>query len=71
MEKIAYEFDKGNKELVRATVSDFAGKRRADLRVYFQADDGAWHPTRRGLSVTADMMNELKQAVDKLEQALS
>ena len=67
MEKVAYEFEKGNQELVRATVSDFAGKRRADLRVYFQTDDGAWHPTKRGLSVTVDMVAELKEAVGKLE----
>lgn len=70
MEKVAYEFDKGNKELVRASVSDFAGSRRADIRVYFQSDDGAWHPTKRGLSISATMVSELKQAVEKLEEAI-
>jgi len=71
MEKVAYEFDKGNKELVRASVSDFAGSRRADIRIYFQTDDGAWHPTKRGVSISAEMVGELKQAVDKLEKAVS
>jgi hypothetical protein len=70
MEKVAYEFEKGNNELVRATISDFAGKRRADLRVYFQTEDGAWHPTKRGLSLTADMVGQLKEAVVKLEKAV-
>ncbi len=71
MEKIAYEFDKGGDELIRATISDFAGKQRADLRVYFQTDDGAWHPTKRGVSVTTDLMPELKKAVTKLEKEMA
>lgn len=69
MEKVAYEFDKGNQEIVRASVSEFAGKRRADLRIYFQTQDGAWHPTKRGLSITTDMVGELKKAVGKLVEA--
>jgi len=69
MEKVAYEFDKGNQEIVRASVSDFAGKRRADLRVFFQTEDGAWHPTKRGVSLTVDMIEELQKAVDKLAEA--
>ncbi len=66
MEEVAYEFDKGNEEVVRATVSEFAGKRRADLRIYFKSEDGAWHPTKRGVSLTIDMVEELQAAVAKL-----
>ena len=69
MEKVAYEFEKGNQEIVRASVSDFAGKRRADLRVFFQTEDGVWHPTKRGVSLTVDMIEELQKAVDKLAEA--
>jgi hypothetical protein len=68
MEDITYEFDKGNKEIIRATVSDFAGKRRADLRVYFKTDDGAWRPTKRGVSLPVDMVGELQKAVTKLAE---
>ena len=69
MEKVAYEFDKGNEEVVRATVSEFAGKRRADLRIYFKGNDGKWHPTKRGVSLTIDMVEELQAAVNKLAEA--
>ncbi len=69
MEEVAYEFDKGNEEVVRATVSEFAGKRRADLRIYFKSEDGAWHPTKRGVSLTIDMVEELQAAVAKLVEA--
>jgi hypothetical protein len=68
MEKVVYEFEKGNQEIVRASVSDFTGKHRADLRVYFQTGDGAWHPTKRGLSLTVDMVEELQKAVAKLAE---
>jgi hypothetical protein len=69
MEKVVYEFDKGNQEVVRASVSDFTGKKRADLRIYFQTGDGAWHPTKRGVSLTVDMVEELQKAVAKLAEA--
>ena len=69
MEEVAYEFDKGNEEVVRATVSEFAGKRRADLRIYFRSEDGVWHPTKRGVSLTIDMVEELQAAVAKLVEA--
>jgi len=69
MEKVAYEFDKGNEEVVRATVSEFAGKRRADLRIYFKGRNGDWHPTKRGVSLTIDMVEELQAAVNKLAEA--
>ena len=69
MEEVAYEFDKGNEEVVRATVSEFAGKRRADLRIYFKGNDGDWHPSKRGVSLTIDMVEELQAAVTKLAEA--
>ena len=69
MEEVAYEFDKGNEEVVRATVSEFAGKRRADLRIYFKGNDGDWHPTKRGVSLNIDMVEELQAAVAKLVEA--
>ncbi len=69
MEEVAYEFDKGNEEVVRASVSEFAGKRRADLRIYFKGSDGDWHPTKRGVSLTIDMVEELQAAVTKLAEA--
>ncbi len=71
MEKVAYEFEKGNDEVVRARVCDFGGKQRADLRIYFQGKDGDWHPTKRGISVSTDMVSQLRQAIDKLEKAVN
>ncbi len=71
MEEVAYEFDKGNEEVVRATVSEFAGKRRADLRIYFKGNDGDWHPSKRGVSLTIDMVEELQAAVTKLAEAVN
>jgi hypothetical protein len=35
MEAIAYEFQKGNNEIVRATISNFNGEKRPFLIVYF------------------------------------
>lgn len=68
MEAIAYEFQKGNNEIIRATISNFKGGKRADLRVYFLNKNGEWTPTKKGVSVHLDLLKELKKAVAKLEE---
>lgn len=68
MEAIAYEFPRGRNEVIRATIANFGGSKRADLRVYFLNKDGEWTPTKKGVSVTLDQLKELKKAVAKLEE---
>lgn len=65
-----YEFRKNAIEVVRATISTFHGHQLADIRVYFQAEDGTW-PTKKGLAIGLDLLPELRAAVEALERAAS
>lgn len=71
MEKVTYEFEKGNDEVVRARVCDFGGHKRADIRVFFQGKDGDWHPTKKGISISTELVGDLKLAITKLEEAVN
>lgn len=64
-----YEFRKNAVEVVQATLSTFHGHELADLRVYFQADDGSLRPTKKGLCIGVDLLPELRAAVEALEVA--
>jgi hypothetical protein len=71
MERLVHEFIRhGTEEMVKAHVSTFAGALRIDLRVYFRTDDGAWHPTKRGLAMRAEDVENLQAAADALEAAV-
>jgi hypothetical protein len=64
-----YEFRKNAIEVVRANLSTFRGHELADLRVYYEADDGSLRPTKKGLCVGIDLLPELRAAVEALEVA--
>ena len=68
MEKVAFEFEKGDKEMIRARISEFSGQTRADLRIFFKTENGEWYPTKRGISFPVDLMGKMKEAISKLEE---
>jgi hypothetical protein len=66
-----HEFQKNTVERVRASITRFKAKEYIDIRVYYEAGDGEWHPTRKGLCLGLDLIDELEIAVKKLKRALS
>ncbi len=68
MEKIVYEFSKGDGQMIKARLSDFKGQLRADVRVYFQAEDGDWRPTKKGINLTIEQLTEMKEAIERLQE---
>lgn len=69
-ECVVYSFPKNSREEVRATLSTFRGVLRADLRIWVADDEGDGdHPTRKGISVRADDLPKLLEAVQALIEA--
>lgn len=64
-----YEFRKNAQEVVRASLSFYHGHQLADIRAYYQAEDGTFRPTKKGLSVGLDLLPELRAAIEALEAA--
>jgi len=52
------EIQKGKDKII-VTVKEFKGKQYIDLRTYFQNDDGEWIPTKKGISLTPDNIDDM------------
>jgi len=69
-DKTVYSFEKNALEEVRASLSTFRGKQYLDLRVYYKADDGEYKPTKKGLTLSPDLLGELEEAIKRLKEAI-
>lgn len=61
-----FEFERNETEKVMVSMSKFRGNLLADLRIFFVNEDNEWRPTKKGVSIPADKLSELKEAVNKL-----
>ena len=63
--KLIHEFQKNANEKVRVEFCRFNNHDLLNLRVFFQSEDNKWLPTRKGLTIRPDLLDDLKEAVDK------
>lgn len=63
---------KNSQEEIRVTIQDYQGTDLIDLRTYWQNDAGDWLPTKKGISlthhVTQDVIKLLQKAFKKLQE---
>ena len=59
------EIQKGKDKII-VTVKEFKGKQYIDMRTYFENQEGEWIPTKKGISLTLDNLDE---AIKLLQQA--
>jgi len=52
------EIEKGKDKII-VTVKEFKGKQYIDARTYFENDEGEWIPTKKGISLTLDNLDEM------------
>ena len=68
--KTVHSFPKNPLEEVRSSITVFKGKEYVDLRIYYKGDDGEFHPSKKGLTVSVELFPELETGVHKLKEAL-
>ena len=67
MSEFIAEMEKGWNEKIVFGLSEFKGKKYADLRIYFEDDEGEWKPTKKGITVSLERFWEFKENLQKLE----
>jgi hypothetical protein len=67
--KVIHSFHKNTQERVQASISTYKGREYADIRVHYQADDGEWRPTKKGITIALDLLPDLAEALKKLRKA--
>ncbi len=70
MNEIIGEMEKGWNEKLIFSVSEFKGKQYANIRIYYEDDEGEWKPTKKGITVALDTFSEFKENIEALEKYL-
>jgi hypothetical protein len=68
--QVVYTFPKNPLEEVRASITVYRGKQYVDLRIFYKGDDGEYHPSKKGLTISLDLFSELDKAVEKLREVV-
>lgn len=66
LEKTIRDIEKGT-DLVRIELSEFKGNQYIGARIYYMDDKGDWKPTRKGITLTPELMEQVR---DSLSEAL-
>ena len=61
------EMEKGWNEKIVFGVSEFKGKNYANIRIFYEDDEGEWKPTKKGISVNLEDFEEFKEHMEKLD----
>lgn len=66
---IVHSFRKNESEEVRICLREYKGRTYVDLRIFYEAvDSGEYRPTKRGFTLDAAFLMELKRGIEKAEQ---
>ena len=62
MKKQIAQFEKGE-DVVRVGLTEFRKRQYIEVRAYYMDDEGEWKPTRKGITLTPDLMKEVHTAL--------
>ncbi len=71
MSTVVAEMEKSWNEKILFSLTEFKGKSYADIRVYYEDDEGELKPTKKGITITLDRFAEFKKNLQALEEFLS
>lgn len=69
MDRVIAKIKKSAVSEVWVVLTDFTGELRIDVREYFHVGPGAFHPTRKGVSIPAAGIRALRDALEVLAEA--
>lgn len=67
------EIQKNSIEKIIATLSEYRGKERIDIRTYFQpdtTDPDKWVATKKGINLGLDNWEEFKDLIEKVDRVV-
>ena len=64
LEKTIRDIEKGT-DLVRVELSEFKGNQYIGARIYYMDDKGDWKPTRKGITLTPELMEQVRDALSE------
>lgn len=59
-------------EEIQVQLSEYKGKKFLDLRIFYTTDAGnTWNPTKKGVAVYPESLDQLKEAIEIAQKELS
>lgn len=55
-------------ERIHIEMKEYRKKKYLDIRTYYRADDGEWKPTKKGVTIPPDMIEDVIVALQKIEK---
>ena len=59
------EIQKNLKERIQVSIEEYRGHKFIDLRVYFEAEDGEWKPTKKGIALNNECIDAVIEALQE------
>lgn len=69
--RIVAEFERPGDEVLRVETHEYKGQWYASARIYYQAEDGEWKPTKRGITLNTDILPDVVSALQEAGRLLS
>lgn len=70
-QEVICDIPKSETEVIRVSTNEYKGHSFVDLRLFFKdRESGEFRPTRKGLVVKREFLNDLVEGIWKAEQAI-
>ena len=64
------EIERGETEVLRVSTEEYKGRKYVDVRIYFESDEGEWKPTKKGVTIQPDRVDDFLELIKKAGKAL-
>jgi hypothetical protein len=62
------DLERNATEVVRVSAEEFKGRKYIDIRIHFKDSEGEWKPTKKGVTVQPDRIDELIGLLKKAQE---
>jgi len=70
-EVLVHVIDRGISGRIHVRLSRFRDKDYLDIRNFYEGEDGAWLPTKKGVAVPVELYDELMDALGKAKELIA
>jgi len=58
--------EKSALERIQIEMKEYKKKKYLDIRTYYRSDEGEWKPTKKGVTIPPEALEDLIEAVNKI-----
>ena len=67
-QEFIHSFPKNAEEEVKLSIREYKGRRYLDLRIWYLAKEGEYHPTKKGVTLGLEFLPEVVRGLEKVAE---